>query len=94
VRLREHARRRARTGVEVEVMLLEGIEAAASELRHAFERVALRTVAAELYPLDASLGFSVGHMIAARFRLTHKPGALRDLATAAAFTLSGNLREF
>ncbi|HVF50700.1 MAG TPA: hypothetical protein VNA19_11470 [Pyrinomonadaceae bacterium] len=94
VRLREHARRRAQRGSEVEVMLVEGIEGAGAELRHAFERVAQRTLAAELYPLDASLGLSVGQMIAARFRLMQKSGALRDLAASAAATLTGNLREF
>ncbi|HEV2763988.1 MAG TPA: hypothetical protein VGV38_13480, partial [Pyrinomonadaceae bacterium] len=84
LRLREHARRRARAGSEVEVLLVEGLESAAAELRQAFERVAQRALAAELYELDSSFGFSVGHMLAARFRLAHRPGALRDLAAAAA----------
>lgn len=94
LRLREHARRRAQRGGELEVMLVEGIEGAASELRHAFERVSQRRLAAELYPLDASLGLSVGRMVATRFRLAQKSGALRDLAASAAATLAGNLREF
>ncbi|HYO64091.1 MAG TPA: hypothetical protein VER08_10705 [Pyrinomonadaceae bacterium] len=91
VRLREHARRRARAGAEVEVLLVEGLEAAGPELRHAFERVSQRALAAELYELDSGLGLSVGHLLAARFRLAERSGALRDLATAAASSLGGNL---
>ena len=91
LRLREHARRRARAGTEVELLLVEGLESAAAELRQAFERVSQRALAAELYELDSGLGFSVGHMLAARFRLAHKSGALRDLAAAAATSLANNL---
>jgi hypothetical protein len=93
VRLREHARRRARSGSEVEVILAEGMDAASTELQHAFERVSQRALAEELSELDASLGFSVGYMIATRFRLMHKPGALKDLAESAVGALAGSLRE-
>jgi hypothetical protein len=92
-RLRDHARRRSRTGGEVELILAEGVEAAAAELRHAAERISRRALARELYALDASAGFNVGHMLAARFRLTHKHGALRDLAASAAGALAGSPRE-
>ena len=93
VRLREHARRRARSGSEVEVILAEGMDAASTELQHAFERVSQRALAEELSELDASLGFSVGYMIATRFRLMRKPGALKDLAESAVGALAGSLRE-
>jgi hypothetical protein len=93
VRLREHARRRARNGSEVEVILAEGMETAATELQHAFERVSQRALAEELSALDASLGFSAGYMLATRFRLIHKPGALKDLAESAVGALAGSLRE-
>lgn len=93
VRLREHARRRARSGSEVEVILAEGMDAASTELQHAFERVSQRALAEELSELDASLGFSAGYMIATRFRLMHKPGALKDLAESAVGALAGSLRE-
>ncbi|HEX8652378.1 MAG TPA: hypothetical protein VF708_16305 [Pyrinomonadaceae bacterium] len=93
VRLREHARRRARSGSEVEVILAEGMDAASTELQHAFERVSQRALAEELSELDASLGFSVGYMIATRFRLMQKPGALKDLAESAVGALAGSLRE-
>lgn len=95
VRLREHARRRARTGSDIEVMLVEGVEAASAQLRHAFERVSQRMLAEELCQLDSSLGINFGHMISARFRLMQRTGApLRDLAASAAGAVTGSLREF
>ncbi|MGB7925833.1 MAG: hypothetical protein WCF57_21520 [Pyrinomonadaceae bacterium] len=93
VRLREHARRRARSGSEVEVILAEGMDAASTELQHAFERVSQRALAEELSALDTSLGFSVGYMIATRFRLMQRPGGLKDLAESAVGALAGSLRE-
>ncbi|MCA1592376.1 MAG: hypothetical protein LC754_06945 [Acidobacteria bacterium] len=92
-RLREHSRRRARAGSEVEVMLVESVETAAAELRHALERVSQRALTRELYELDASFGFSAGYMIAMRFRLMQKTGALKDLAASAAGAMAGSLRE-
>lgn len=92
-RLREHGRRRARSGGGAEVLTIEGVEALAAELRQAFERVSQRVLAGELYELDEGLGLSVGHLVAARFRLMQRSGALRDLAASAAATLSGSLRE-
>lgn len=96
-RLREHARRRGRGGRggggEVELLLIEGLESAPSELQAAFERVSERMLAEELYELDASLGLSVGHLVAARFRLLDKSGALRDLAASAAGAVAGSLQE-
>ena len=93
LRLREHARRRARAGSELEVMLVEGIEAAGAELRHAFERVSQRALAEHLCELDSSLGINFGHMLSMRFRLMQRPAALRDLAASAAGALAGSLRE-
>ena len=93
VRLRDHARRRSRTGGGAEVVFVEGLERAAAELRPAFERVSQAAVTRELYELDASAGFDVGHMIAERFRLAHKAGALQNLAASAAGSLAGSLRE-
>lgn len=93
-RLREHQKRRARTGAELELILVEGVDAAAGELRQAIERVTQKALAAELYELDSGLGMSAGHLVAARFRLTQKPVALQDLAASAAGALAGSLREF
>jgi hypothetical protein len=94
IRLREHARRRARGGSEVEVLLVEGVNSAINELQHAFERVSQRALAEELCALDAALGLSVGHLISTRFRLMQKSGALSDLAELAVGALAGSLREF
>ncbi|HEX8707455.1 MAG TPA: hypothetical protein VF723_04265 [Pyrinomonadaceae bacterium] len=93
VRLREHARRRARGGSDVEIILIEGAEAA-DELGRAFERVSERALARELSALNASLGLSVGFIIATRFRLMQRTGALKDLAASGVDALAGSLREF
>jgi hypothetical protein len=93
VRLREHARRRARGGNESEVVLIEGMDAASGELQHAFERASQRALAAELCELDASLGFSAGYIVATRFRLMQRSDALKDLAESAVGALAGSLRE-
>lgn len=92
-RLREHAQRRARSGSSVEMILSEGVEEAVGELYQAFERVSQKALAGELAALDASLGLSMGYMIAARFRLMQKSGALTDLAESAVGALAGSLRE-
>jgi hypothetical protein len=94
VRLREHARRRARNRSEVEVILVESLDTLAADIREAFERVSHRAVTEELCELDASLGLSVGHLITTRFRLMrHHSGALKDLAESAVDALAGSLRE-
>lgn len=95
-RLREHARRRTRAGSETEVVLVEGLDTAADELRPLVERVAQDALTRELYELDADAGFDVGFALAARFRLAQqrRDGALQDLAASAAGALAGSLREF
>lgn len=93
VRLREYARRRAHAGSDVEVILIEGVDAS-EDLRRAFDRVSQRALAGELSALDTSLGLSVGFIVAARFKLMQKTGALKDLAESAVGALAGSLREF
>jgi hypothetical protein len=93
VRLREHARRRARGGDQTEVVLVEGMDAASAELQHAFERASQRALAAELCELDASLGFSAGYTVATCFRFMQRADALKDLAGSAVGALAGSLRE-
>lgn len=93
VRLRERARRRSRGGDEVEVLLIEGVDAA-EELGRAFERVSRGALANELSALDTSLGLSAGFVVATRFRLMQRTGALKDLAESAVGALAGSLREF
>jgi hypothetical protein len=83
-RLREHARRRTQGGRELELILIEGMEAVVAELQPIFERVSADALAEELWELDTSLGLSAGHLLAARFRLTHGKDTQRDLAASAA----------
>ena len=70
------------------------MDSVAAELQPAFERVTAKSISEELWELDTSLGMSAGHLIATRFRLMHRPGALRDLAASAAASMSGSLHEF
>lgn len=94
-RLREHARRRSRTGGASEVIFVEGLDSAAGELGAALERVEQDALTRELYELDAAAGFSVGYALAARFRLSRRDSnGLQDLAASAAGAVSGSLREF
>jgi hypothetical protein len=93
VRLRERARRRQRGGDELEVLLIEGVDTG-EELGRAFERVSRNALANELSSLDASLGLSAGFVVATRFRLMQRAGALKDLAESAVGALAGSLREF
>jgi hypothetical protein len=82
-RLREHARRRTQGGRELELILIEGMEAVAAALRPVFERVSADALAEALWELDTSLGVSAGQLLAARFRLMRgTTGAPRDLAAA------------
>jgi len=92
-RLREHARRRSRAGSDTEVVFIEGLDSASTELRRTVERVSQEALARELYELDSSAGFNVGYALAARFRLAQRKGALQDLAASAAGALAGSLRE-
>jgi hypothetical protein len=94
LRLREHARRRSRGESLSEALLIENIETASGELQQAFERVSNRALAEELSALDASLGLSAGHLLATRFSLMRRSGALKDLAASAVGALAGSLTEF
>jgi hypothetical protein len=94
-RLREYVRRLARGGREIELIVVEGLDAAHGELHPAFERVSERALGAELWELDASLGMSVGFLMAARARLLHAHAAdeLQDVAAAAASAVAGSMAE-
>ncbi|WP_352430607.1 hypothetical protein [Pyrinomonas sp.] len=88
-KLRDYARRQAAG----EVLLVEGMESAPAELRHAFDRAAQRALVAELSELDSSLGLSVGHLIWTRFRMTQRIGTLRDATESALGAVAGKLRD-
>lgn len=89
-RLREHARRRTQGGRELELILIEGMDAVTSELQPVFERVSADALAEELWELDTSLGASAGQLLATRFRLMRRPDASSDLAASAVASMSGS----
>jgi hypothetical protein len=68
------ANRMERGGNDFELMIADGAEAAAYELRRAFERVSHKALAEQLCELDSSLGLSVPHIIEARFQLLENAG--------------------
>ncbi|MBA3767112.1 MAG: hypothetical protein H0W99_09020 [Acidobacteria bacterium] len=72
VRLLDYARRRARGGQDMAVLMLQDAGAAMTEILHTFERVSQRVIAAQLCELDASIGFNVSRMIITRSQLLQK----------------------
>lgn len=72
VRLHEYARRRARGGNEIRVLILQGAGAVGDELRQAFKRVSQEVIATQLCELDADAGFNLSHMVSMRSQLLRK----------------------
>lgn len=70
--LLNYATRLARGGKEFELMIVDGTSTSETELKHAFERVSQKVMAAQLCELDTSLGFSVTRLITTRFELLQK----------------------
>jgi hypothetical protein len=93
-RLREHVRRLARAGRELELIFVEGLDNAQAELQPAFQRACERALGRELWELDTSLGMSAGYLMAARARLLGGADELREVAASAASAIAGGLREF
>ncbi|HEV2914606.1 MAG TPA: hypothetical protein VGX92_15105 [Pyrinomonadaceae bacterium] len=63
------ASRMTRGGNDFELILAEGVGAAETELRRAFERVSQKVLAEQLCELDASMGLSVAQLITSRFQM-------------------------
>jgi hypothetical protein len=80
--LMNFARRLTRNGSDFELIIGEGIGAAASELQRAFERVSQKVLAEQLCELDDSLGSSAALLLTIRFQL------LRQAQEAATSTTS------
>jgi C4-type Zn-finger protein len=78
--LLNYANRLTRGGKEFELMIVDGTSTSATELKHAFERVSQKVLAAQLCELDTSLGFSVTRLITTRFELLHKSNDIKPLA--------------
>jgi len=78
------AKRLERGGNDFELILAGGANAAASELKRAFNRASESALAEQLCELDASLGMSVPRLIATRFRmLRESPATARTPETRA-----------
>lgn len=93
-RLREYARRLARGGRELELIFVEGLDAAQTELQPAFQRASERALSQELWELDTSLGMSVGYLMVARARVLRGTDELPEVAASTASAIAGSLREF
>ena len=69
MRLYEYAWRRARDGKDVEVSIISEPDKLRHDLEKALERVSLRTLARDLFALDAVLGTSANRFVLATFKL-------------------------
>jgi hypothetical protein len=70
--LSNYAGRIVRGGREFELIIVDGAERAAEELKRALERVSKRAIDEQLCELNASLGFSAARLVSARFELLQK----------------------
>ena len=75
MRLYEFAWRRARGGLDLDVTLVEGLDAAQREIERSFERALHRQLSRHLFSLDAALGFSASNFVLDWFKLTNATGA-------------------
>ncbi|MGB7922875.1 MAG: hypothetical protein WCF57_06495 [Pyrinomonadaceae bacterium] len=90
--LRNYARRRARSGVEFELKIAEGVSAAESSLQESFEQVSRRALAEQLCELDTSLGLSLTRVITTRFQLLQRSRGANGFARLAIAAPVSNLR--
>jgi len=63
------AKRLERGGNDFEMVVAEGVSAAAAELQRTFGRVSQKVLAEQLCELDDSIGFNVARFITARFKM-------------------------
>lgn len=82
LRLYEFAWRRARDGRDLDITLVEGLDAARPEIERAFGRAVHRELARRLFPLDAPLGFNASNFVLDWFRLMRASGAKGNAAGA------------
>lgn len=82
--LLNYATRLARSGKEIDLMILDGTGASGSELKRSFERVSQKVLAEQLCELDTSLGFSAARLMTARFELRLRQQRPLDNAAPAA----------
>ncbi|MFN2455818.1 MAG: hypothetical protein ABR577_16535 [Pyrinomonadaceae bacterium] len=67
--LANYAARLARGGKDFELIIMEGVTAAALELRYAIEKASQKALGEQLCELDAGLGLSVAGLLTARFQI-------------------------
>ncbi len=99
VSLLSFAGRVERGGNDFELIIADGPNSAAAELRRAFERVSHKALAEQLCVLDASLGLSVPRLIETRFQMLENglpalpapADQSRDLRDAARAAAAANL---
>ncbi|HEV3468004.1 MAG TPA: hypothetical protein VG148_01675 [Pyrinomonadaceae bacterium] len=77
LRLYEFAWRRARAGRDLDLTLVEGLDAARPLVGRAFERAVTRQLTRSLFALDAALGFSAGSFVLGWFKLAKAAAAQR-----------------
>lgn len=77
--LRDQARRQSRSGRSRDVILVEDLDTAQTELQRAFNMAALKQ---DLSPLDAGLGLPIWALVSASFDL-REPVALKKMAASA-----------
>ncbi|HEX8162357.1 MAG TPA: hypothetical protein VF538_10820 [Pyrinomonadaceae bacterium] len=82
LRLYEFAWRRARDGRDLDITLVEGLDAARAEIERAFGRAVHRELARRLFPLDAPLGFGASNFVLDWFRLAAETVAKAGAAGA------------
>jgi hypothetical protein len=68
MRLYEFAWRRARGGRDLDMTVVEGLDAARAEFEQAFSRAVRRELSRALFPLDAALGFPAAGFVLEWFR--------------------------
>lgn len=83
--LQNFAQRLARSGGDFELIIAEGVGAAAYELKLAFERISEKALTEQLCELDASIGLSVARLLTTRFQmLQHAKPAEQSVAMVVA----------
>jgi hypothetical protein len=89
--LSDHVSRLSVHGEEIEVNLIEGVDALEPELAHFIRRKSQRALTKEMRPLSTSCGLDLGYLLMVCYMIKDRPVALKDIAASAAGALSGEL---
>lgn len=91
MRLYEYAFRRARDGKDMDVLLLEGLNGAQTQIERSFKLVEYRMLGRVLSFLDHSLGMSASRLVIEKFRLMNQREAANKVVKMIALS-SGSAR--